>query len=378
LRETIPSFFKVILRLFYYKQERVRFFREFAIRKHQNINIRKLDRQSKKIILFLIEGADFSTGKDRISGGIISIVSICEASSGMISVHGAQTILCTLPQERLLEKHTQFANNTPVFRFSQLSYFKAREEVLVHVPEYLVVHFIKLLTEHKLKWLKGAPKLHVNILNQSIKLMPEPVMISKLNNYCNKLTITTAHQQYCNAHFRDFYQVPIHKFSVWISPEKYSFKNYSQKDNLIVVSPDPHSNREEILNLLSSIRGLTIHVINNLTYEQYKHVISKAKWALTFGEGLDGYFIEPIFSGAISFAVFNDDFFTSDFSELDTVYSSFDAMKEKIVDDILRLDTENSYTEYQVEQFNLCAKYYSLTEYSNNIREFYQGSYTYA
>jgi len=344
LRQFIPSSFKIILRLFYYKEERVRFLREFVIRKRQNINIKKLDSQSKKVILFLIEGADFNTGKDRISGGIISIVSLCETTAEMKAIHNAQTVLCTFPQERLIEKHEQFANNTPVFRFSQLSYFTACEEVLVHVPEYLVLRFIKLFTEHKLSWLKRASYLHINILNQSIKLMPEPEVISRLKNLCDKVTITTAHQQYCTAHFRNFYEAPVHKFSVWISPEKYLFKTYDQKDNLMIISPDAHPQREVILSLLSSIQGLTIQVIKDLTYEQYKLVISKAKWALTFGEGLDGYFIEPVFSGAISFAVFNTDFFTSDFSEFDTVYSSFEGMKEKIVDDILRLDNENYYT----------------------------------
>lgn len=47
-----------------------------------------------------------------------------------------------------------------------------------------------------------------------------------------------------------------------------------------------------------------------LQYEEYKELICDAKWSLTFGEGLDAYFVEPTFSGANAFAVFNELFYS--------------------------------------------------------------------
>jgi hypothetical protein len=61
-----------------------------------------------------------------------------------------------------------------------------------------------------------------------------------------------------------------------------------------------------------------------MTYQEYKATISKAKWALTFGEGLDGYFVEPIFSGDSSFSVYNPSFFIEDSWSLRTVYRDYD------------------------------------------------------
>jgi len=66
--------------------------------------------------------------------------------------------------------------------------------------------------------------------------------------------------------------------------------------------------KEAVLGELKQVAGLSVQIIRNLTYDQYKSLVSRAKWALTFGEGLDGYFIEPVFSGAIAFAVYNEQF----------------------------------------------------------------------
>ena len=131
-----------------------------------------------------------------------------------------------------------------------------------------------------------------------------------------------------------------------------------------------------MLDKLAAIPGLRVQVIQNLTYEQYKAVISRAKWAITFGEGLDGYIIEPVFSGAIGFAVYNDEFFTPDFKTLPTVYDSYDTLLKKIADDMKALDNATDFENYQRTQFNSCAAHYSQDTYRKNIEAFYKGNYT--
>jgi hypothetical protein len=121
---------------------------------------------------------------------------------------------------------------------------------------------------------------------------------------------------------------------------------------------------------------LKIQVIQNLSYEEYKEVISRAKWALTFGEGLDGYFVEPIFSGSISFSVFNSSFFTYDFKCLQTIYDDYRVLIDKMWTDINSLDNPDEYARYQSKQFALCAKYYKYDEYLTNLKAFYNGDYT--
>jgi hypothetical protein len=114
-----------------------------------------------------------------------------------------------------------------------------------------------------------------------------------------------------------------------------------------------------------------------MTYEDYKRTVERAKWALTFGEGLDNYFIEPVFSGGVSFSVYNAAFFTQDFKSLRTVYLDYDTLLEKIALDIKILDNEKNYSNYQRIQFALCHKYYKYNEYIKNLESFYKGDFTY-
>ena len=144
------------------------------------------------------------------------------------------------------------------------------------------------------------------------------------------------------------------------------------------ISPDLHPDKNLIIDELKKIPGLKIQIINKLTYNEYKHLISMAKWSLTLGEGLDGYFIEPIFSGAISFAIFNDEFFTSDFRNLSTIYKSTEELIKKIKFDIIRLNEENQAKTYQDVLFKLCSYYYNSEKYVDNLRRFYLKEYTYA
>ena len=378
LRNWIPSFLKPFLRFIYYKQERVKVFRERNVRKVQDERLKHYDAAARKLVLFLVAGAEYDTGTDKISGGIISIVSLCEESAKLKTVHGAEVIMCTFPGSYLLAKHTQFKNETDVFRYDQLQpYFEQAGEVLVHVAEYLGKSLRVGMEQGKFNWLRSMSQLHINILNQNIRLMPAVEELQKLKSYARTVTCTTAHQQYCTPYYRQLYRVPLHKFSVWISPEKYHYKAYTDKENLMIVSPDEHPAKEEILSKLSSIPGLHLQIIQNLTYEQYKEVISKAKWSLTFGEGLDGYLIEPIFSGAIGFAIFNEEFFTEDFKDWPTLYKSAEEMGAKIVSDITMLNTKEDFTHRQTKQFDLCARHYSQWQYFQNIEAFYKKQYTF-
>ncbi|HEY8933857.1 MAG TPA: hypothetical protein VIM65_01495 [Cyclobacteriaceae bacterium] len=377
-RDWIPDFIKPVLRFVHYKQERKKVFREIAIRRIQDEKIKSYNSTAKRLIVFLVQGADYDTGTDKISGGAISIVSLCEESTKLQSIHEAEVIMCTFPDQHLLARHTQFKNIVDIFRYEQLeSYFSNVEDLLLHIPEFMCQHVNKMVEQNKFLWLKKINHVHINILNQNIRLMPTVDEVSVMKRYASVVTATTAHHQYCTAYYRDLYQIPLHKFSVWISPEKYLYKEYKDKQNLIIISPDEHPKKKEILDLLAKVPGLQLQIIQNLTYEQYKEAIANAKWSLTFGEGLDGYLIEPIFSGAIGFAVYNDEFFTSDFTSWQTLYISFDMLCEKIVNDMNRLDEEQIFQSYQKKQFELCAAYYSEQEYKQNIIAFYKKEYTY-
>lgn len=99
--------------------------------------------------------------------------------------------------------------------------------------------------------------------------------------------------------------------------------------------------------------------------EDYKKLISKAMFTITFGEGYDGYFIEPALSGSISFAVYNDLYFPKNMNKLDTLYSSWQDLKEKIVEDIKRYSTN-------ADEFNLMS-----TLLRNEVKRFTNNDLSY-
>lgn len=335
-------------------------------------------KETKNLIVFLVPGGQWEQGKEKISGGLISICSLYQETIKLKNIHNAEVIMVTHKEDGLIWKFESFENNIQIYRIDQLSsYFNKIDNLLFHLPEYLISRFKKNLGIKNVNWLKTIPNVHFNIMNQNIRLMPFVDVVNGLKKWANKITITTAHQRYCTLEKRNYYDVPIHKFSVWISPEQYYFKTKAEKENLIVVSPDLHPLKYEILQNIKNIKGLEVRIIENLTYEAYKKLIAKAKWSLTFGEGLDGYFIEPVFSGAISFAVYNELFFTPDFGLLQTVYKSIEELKNKIVIDIELFENTEMFKEYQKTQFDLCAHYYSKKEYEKNLVDFYSGKYTY-
>jgi hypothetical protein len=378
VRKHLHPSLKQVARFVCYADERRRFFREVQLKKRQDELIKRYNKDATKLIVFLVPGADRKTGKDTISGGVTSLVSLCEESAKLQGIHGAEVVMCVYPRDFLLLKHENFENSVDVLRFEQLPrYFPKLVSLMIHIPEMFVPHFYSRLFKDEVKWLSQIESVHVNIINANILLMPPPDVIKEFKVIFPKLTITAAHSKYCTPYYRNLYGVPLHKFSAWISPEQYDFVAYKEKENVIVVSPDEHPYREKILQLLHRRGNLEVVVLQNLSYKLFKEIIGKAKWALTFGEGLDGYILEPIFSGTVAFAVYNNDFFTPDFKCANGIYNSYEEMAQRLSQDLTQLDSEIAYPEFQREQYSLCAKHYDFAAYQQNIRLFFEGRYTY-
>jgi hypothetical protein len=325
-----------------------------------------------KLIIFL------TPGFDEVNGGILSISSICEETKKLDHLHGAEVIMCTIPGDPLLLKYTKFENSNHLYRFPQvLSYFQNLQNLMIHIPEFCLKKFLRSITHDDYSRLKKIKDVHINILLQNIAYLSPMQFIERLKEL-GKLTCTTNHEKYSSLEIRKRLGIPLHKLSWFLSPELYKKKSYVEKEDLMVVSKDIHPKKSKVLNLIARhFPDLKIQIIQNLTYEQYKNLIPRAKWMLTFGEGLDGYFVETVFSGSISFSVYRPEFFTEDFRSLRTVYDDYDFLIENILLDIKNLDNEATYTNYQREQFALCSKYFKHEEYVKNIQLFYEGKYTY-
>ena len=68
--------------------------------------------------------------------------------------------------------------------------------MILHIPEYYADDFYNDLTEKDIEFLKSIKKLHINIMNQNIELMPEPEKLKDLYKLTNNITQTIAHDRY--------------------------------------------------------------------------------------------------------------------------------------------------------------------------------------
>jgi hypothetical protein len=333
---------------------------------------REIASGTRRLIVFLTPGSDVR------SGGILSIAGIYEESRGLIDLHRAKVALCGLPgAEPLFLKYTWFENNNYVLDLTAVLRSCTNLEYLqLHIPEYEVDSMTRWLDAVSSPLLRNIPEIHLNIMLQNIDLI-EGQNVAELKRF-GKVTATTAHEAYGNAATRQMLGVAVHKLGTRFGAELYKRTAYRDKKPILVVSDDKHPLKEQVLQQIARAHPqLEIRIVHNLSYEEYKALVSRAKWALTFGEGLDGYFAETIFSGGNSFAVFNDRFFTPAFAALETVYPSWKVLRERMPVDLQRLDEPIAYDRCWRQAYDLLTGLYSTERFRENLRAFYRGEYTF-
>lgn len=327
--------------------------------------------RTKRLIVFLTPGHEFR------AGGVLSIAALYRESAAMEDVHRATVALCAAPGEPFILKYSWFKNNNYILDLETLLKCCGHlDYLLLHIPEYLVNQVSDWLALVSPTLLRNVGELQLNVLLQNIDQI-QGQNVAGLRRF-GKVTCTTAHDAYSNSATREALGVPIHKLGVCIGPEFYSPSGYQDKEPLLIVSPDAHPLRELVLQKIAKeLPDLRIQVIQNLSYEDYKRLIPRAKWSLTFGEGLDSYFIELIFSGGVSFAVFNDRFFTPAFAKLETVYPSWEFLLDRMTADLQRLDEPVAYNRCWQQGYDLLSDLYSTDRFRENLRLFYRGEYTF-
>lgn len=358
--------------------ERNKVARERLIRRAQDEEIsRQYEGSGARVIVYLVDGADWVTGREKLSGGLLSIASMYEETRKLPMLDGCQVIMATLDSTHLILRHVEFENNITVFRLSQIfTFFPRVRELTIHVPELLIPAFAAQLRRLPAGRLASIKRFQINILNQNILKMPGPEEVEPLKRMASEVTMTTAATRYCTPEMAEKYGVSVHNLSVFSSPEQYKRRAYEEKANLMIVSPDEEPAKAAILaRLRERLPSLQIQIIRNLTYMAYKATIEKAKWGVTFGEGMDLYFIETVFSGGISFAVYNDDFFPVEFKSVPTVFPSYEAMLDGLPAMIEELDNPAVFAKRHAALYSLCRKHYQYDQYLRNLVNFYEGNY---
>lgn len=350
---------------------------EKKLKKYYSIQDERIEKNFscdiKKLILFLVPAVD------EVCGGLMSICSIAHVTKSLIDIHNSEVMLATVPTINTFTNYTSFETEFDIYRFEQVfDYFTSLEEVLIHIPENFIIPFVIKISVKNITALQKIKKVRINILNQNNLLMPRPYDVEFfLRKICSDLTMTVAHKQYCTPQMRTSYNMPVHLFSASNLVEYY-YTPYINKEDLLVYSPDSNPYKNQILEKIKKeLPDLKLLEIHDLSYIQYRKIISRAKWMITFGEGLDGYFVESIRSGAIAFAGYNNVFFDESFSNVPNVYKGFPEMLNHIVDDIKYLDTPSLYTQLNNELKKIDAQEYDDQKYIKNIRQYYLEKYDY-
>lgn len=335
-----------------------------------------INTKSERLIVFFIQGPWQMAMNEKISGGITSIDSIFLRTKELQHLHKAETVLCTLSGNRLY-RFTTFVSKSRILHFDLLNRFTCLKNVLIHIPEYYCEELLQQLENNTFKLFLKSKNYQLNILNQNIDLMPSVEVVMQLKRHFSEVTQTTAHRNYNSNKFLSKYAIPFHFFSARIDISQYTFVPFSKKENLILFSPDDREKNEKLIRLLKPVFShFQYKVIENVTYSEYKKMIGKAKYCFTFGEGLDGYFVEPFFSGTISFAVYNDQFFSPEYSSLKTVMKSEEFLFNEIVSNIRLLESETAYNEVVNNTNALLTKEYNYNDYLKNIKAYYEKYFT--
>ena len=326
---------------------------------------------SKKIIVFL------TPAETKICGGVMSIFSLCQTTREICP--NAFCTLSTYPNGNTYVINDKFYNNEKVLRFDQIvNNAKNVEELILHIPDYYADDFYKDLNEQDLRFLKSIPNLQINIMNQNIELMPKPEKLKNLYKLTNNITQTIAHDRCATQEVCDKWQMPTHLFSALWDMSFYKKYSFEEKEKIIVLSPDKNNYKKDIVSKIENeFQDWEIITVKDLTFSQYMDLISRAYFTITFGEGFDGYFLQPSIVNGIGFAVYNNQFFP-DISWLDlpNVFTSYKDMDNNIIDTMKNLySNKEEYCKLSNLNMEKQDEIYNFEKYKNNLKRFYEREY---
>lgn len=372
-------------KLFLYKKDNTNtVWRIFGIKisyknKEQSIQAKKIQdnydlhelQTTKKLIVFFVPKIEM------ITGGILSIYSICQYTREICEDY--LCIISTPPGKRTYSHNNYFDNDEKIFRWEQIvQNAQNAENVILHVPDFLAGNFYDLLNRKQVKFLKSIKNLQLNILNQNSELMPSLSKLNKLYKLTDNITQTIANQKYAQSLTTKNLPMVSHFLSVYIDINADKVCSFDEKEKIIVVSPDKNSFKEKIIKKIKyELPDYSVIQVENLPFEKYLELISKAFFTISFGEGFDGYFNQPVFLNSIGFSVYNERFFPDkDWLGLENVFSSYEELENEIINKCIKFSTNKAeYAKVVSNHKDKLEKLESKEKFIKNLKDFYNKKY---
>lgn len=307
-----------------------------------------------------------------MSGGIYSMFSIAAQARRMKSVHGWEVVVMTLPNSGNVTyiRNRHFLNNIDVFRFSQIIRLKNVKELYIHIPEFASSSFVSDLTKVEAQFIDSIRSVYINILNQNINLMPSAEELISIKKRFPMIGQSVAHHAYFGLEFAKKYGLNSMLLPAYTDLSDYAPLPLEKKENLIIYSPDDATYKFECISTLKSeFPDFNFVEIRDITFDQYMDYASRCLFSITFGEGMDGYFSQPILQGGIGLAVYNEDFFPShEFLDCYNIFDSPDTLVKEIVPRIKEmLRNPQLYVSLNVRLKSLHDCFYGKMDYVRRI-----------
>lgn len=284
--------------------------------------------ESKRVMIFLVPYYNV------MSGGIYSIFSIATHAKRMKALHNWDVLVMTLPNSGQVSylRNRHFINNIDVFRFSQILRLKKAKQLYIHIPEYAAPDFLDELTYEETRFIESMECVYLNILNQNIRLMPTPEEFSALVKKFPMVGQSVAHHAYFGLEFAEKYKLNTMLLPAYTDLSDYLPLPLEKKEKLIIYSPDEASYKSECLSILKThLPEFEFVEIRDITFDKFMSYASRCLFSITFGEGMDGYFSQPILQGGMSFSVYNDEFFPSkDFLKYQNIFDSHETLLREL------------------------------------------------
>lgn len=287
-------------------------------------------KKSEKLVIFLVPG------QIELLGGIMTIFQACQISKEVYP--DALHLIATFPGYFTYAKNNKFKNEEVVFRFSQIiNNLNNVQELVLHIPEFYAARFIFDLSKSQIKIFQKIKDLKINILNQNINFMPEYDLLKTLYQLTPNLSHSVGFEKFATQDIANQYRLPLYSMFSFLDLENCVVKEFDKKEKIILFSSDPHPMKNTILKILQeNLIDFRLKEIKNLTYEEFLEAIASAMFCISFGEGFDGFFIQPYYANSIGIAVYNNIFFPKEeIKEFPFIYENYEELAQNIVNDIL-------------------------------------------
>lgn len=314
---------------------------------------------------------------DIVNGGILSLNSIYNFIKNERKEQAITSFITHRITDNFL-KFSMFDNNLTISSLHiTATKIKDFEKVIFLIPELYVKDFNALydyyFPQNSKNIFNSTKEIEIDILNQNEFLMPDSTEINKLKSKFKNITISVAHHKYLEKN--KIHNLSTFHLPAWLNVTKeYLSLEYKDKQNIIAISPDDMEkfgaertfSKADLIGLLQTkLPHFKVIVIDNLPYKDYKNLMLNAKYLITLGEGLDGYFMESSLSGSVPFAVKNEIFFEKEYLELPNLFESFDDLYHNIISVISELEKDSSlYSKYNLLPKNILTKDYNYANYT--------------